>query len=64
LLHPPLSEAAPPLFQNEKDGDKGVRERIESYTAFSNPLRVKLARVGLMIPPCGVPVSVGRYFPR
>jgi hypothetical protein len=26
-------------------------------TAFSSPFRVKLANVGLMIPPCGVPLS-------
>lgn len=39
-----------------------VRGQIASRTTFSNPLRVILANVGLMIPPttCGVPVFVSR----
>lgn len=39
-----------------------VRGQIASITTFSNPLRVILANVGLMIPPCGVPVFVSLNF--
>jgi len=35
-----------------------VKGRIESNTVFSNPFNVKFARVGDIIPPCGVPLSV------
>ena len=39
-----------------------VKGQIASRTTFSNPLRVILANVGLMIPPCGVPVLVSLNF--
>jgi hypothetical protein len=35
-----------------------VRGNNDSLIAFSRPLRVKLANVGDIIPPCGVPRSV------
>src|SRR6202044_264602 len=35
-----------------------VNERTELYVASSNPFNVKLARQGLITPPCGVPDSL------
>ena len=40
-----------------------VKGYIDSLTAFSNPLRVKLASVGEIIPPCGVPFMESSYVP-
>lgn len=40
-----------------------VKGYIDSLTAFSNPLRVKLASVGGIIPPCGVPFIGSSYVP-
>jgi hypothetical protein len=36
-----------------------VRGHNASRTTFCNPLRVKFANVGDIIPPCGVPLIVG-----
>lgn len=40
-----------------------VSDLVEAFIAFSSPFSVKFAKVGDIIPPCGVPVSVVSNLP-
>lgn len=40
-----------------------VKRNIDSFTVLSKPFKVKLASVGEIIPPWGVPVSGSAYIP-